>query len=130
MSEERQVISTPNAPAAIAAYSQAIKANGFIFVSGQLALDPKSSSGNLISDNAKEQTEQVLKNVKAILEAAGSSLEKVVKVTVLLSDIADFGVMNEVYVTYFPSNPPARAAYAVAHLPKSALVEIEVVALA
>ncbi|PRP74304.1 ribonuclease [Planoprotostelium fungivorum] len=123
----RQVIHTTNAPAAVAAYSQAIKANGFIFVSGQLGLVPKT--GEFISNNVEEQADQVLKNLQAILEAAGSSLEKIVKCTVLLSDIANFNAVNSVYVKYFPNDPPARAAYAVAHLPKSALVEIEAIAL-
>ena len=125
---DRTVISTSNAPAAVAAYSQAISANGFIFVSGQVALDPKT--GKLEGTTASEQTERALLNVRAILEAAGSAMNSVVKCTVLLNDIADYAEVNRAYADFFPVDPPARAAYAVGKLPLGALVEIEVIALA
>jgi 2-iminobutanoate/2-iminopropanoate deaminase len=123
----RQVIATPHAPAAVGPYSQAIAANGFVFVSGQLGLVPetKQFAGNTVA----AQTEQALQNIAAILEAAGTDLAHVVKVTVLLADIAAFKEMNEVYSAFFPMQPPARAAYAVRDLPLGALVEIEAIAV-
>jgi 2-iminobutanoate/2-iminopropanoate deaminase len=124
----RQVVTTPNAPQAIGPYSQAIKANGFVFVSGQISIDPES--GNVMGGAVTEQTERVMKNVEAILTAAGSSLAKVVKSTVYLKSMADFPAMNEVYATFFDSDPPARATVEVSRLPKDVLVEIDVVALA
>lgn len=124
----REVIFTENAPKAIGPYSQAVKAGGFVFVSGQIPVDP--STGELVVGDIKVQTERVLENVKAILKAAGSSLDKVVKATVFLSDMNDFAAMNEVYARYFVSAPPARAAVQVARLPKDVGVEIEVIALA
>ena len=124
----RQVISTPNAPRAIGPYSQAIKAGEFIFISGQISIDPES--GNVMGGAVTEQTERVMKNLAAILEAAGSSMEMVVKSTVYLKSMADFPAMNEVYATFFDSAPPARATVEVSRLPKDVLVEIDVVALA
>lgn len=122
----KQKIETSNAPAAIGPYSQAINADGFIFVSGQLPIDP--ATGEFPSDNAAEQTRQSLENMKAILEEAGYTMDRVVKTTVLLSDINDFAAMNEVYATYFNAPFPARAAYEVVNLPKGAKVEIEAIA--
>ena len=124
----RHVISTPNAPRAIGPYSQAIKAGEFIFISGQISIDPES--GNVMGGAVTEQTERVMKNLAAILEAAGSSMEMVVKSTVYLKSMADFPAMNEVYATFFDSAPPARATVEVSRLPKDVLVEIDVVALA
>ena len=123
----RQRIQTENAPAAIGPYSQAIKANGFVFVSGQIPIDPQT--GEFVAGGIAEQTARVLKNLTAVLEAAGSSLEQVVKTTVFLADMKEFSGMNEVYATYFPGPPPARATVAAAGLPRDARVEIEAVAL-
>ena len=123
----RQRVQTDNAPAAIGPYSQAIKANGFVFVSGQVGFDPKT--GEFVPGGVAEQTEQVLKNVSAVLEAAGSSLDQVVKTTVFLADMKEFSAMNEVYAKFFSEPPPARATVAAAGLPRDARVEIEVVAL-
>lgn len=120
-------IHTPKAPAAVGPYSQAVQAGKTIYVSGQLPLDP--ATGAFTADDIVSQTHQSLKNVKHILEAAGADLSCVVKVTVLLKDIADFAAMNEVYATYFSAPYPARAAFQVACLPKNALVEIECVAV-
>lgn len=125
---ERERIQTDNAPAAIGPYSQAIKAGGFVFVSGQLPLDPRT--GQFVAGGIAEQTGQVLKNLSAILEAAGSSLDRVVKTTVFLADMKEFTGMNEVYGTFFSGPPPARATIAAAGLPRDARVEIEAVALA
>ena len=127
-SPERERIQTDNAPAAIGPYSQAIKAGGFVFVSGQIPIDPQT--GQFVSGGIAEQTEQVLKNLSAVLEAAGSSLGLVVKTTVFLADMKEFSGMNEVYATFFSSSPPARATVAAAGLPRDARVEIEAVALA
>jgi 2-iminobutanoate/2-iminopropanoate deaminase len=124
----REVISTEKGPKAIGPYSQAIKANGFIFVSGQTAFDP--ASGKAIEGGTAKQTERIIENLKAILESAGSSLERVIKVGVFLKDMNDFTVMNEVYARYFPANPPARTTVEVARLPRDFLVEIDVIALA
>lgn len=124
----RDVIATDQAPKAIGPYSQAIRANGFVYVSGQIPLDPATQQ--MVDGDVQAQTDRVLRNVKGILEAAGSSLEKVVKTTVFLKSMGEFAAMNEVYGKYFTANPPARATIAVAGLPKDALVEIEVVALA
>ena len=124
----REVISTEKGPQAIGPYSQAIKANGFIFVSGQTAFDP--ASGKAIQGETAKQTECTLENVKAILQAAGSSLDRVVKVGVFLKDMNDFTAMNEVYALYFPANPPARTTVEVATLPRDFLVEMDVIALA
>jgi len=123
----RQRIQTDNAPAAIGPYSQAIKANGFVFVSGQIPIDPQT--GEFVSGGIAEQTARVLKNLTAVLEAAGSSLEQVVKTTVFLADMKEFSGMNEVYKDFFPTPPPARSTVAAAGLPRDARVEIEAVAL-
>ena len=124
----REAIATKDAPQALGPYSQAIKANGFIFVSGQLAIDP--STQQVISGDMAAQTDRVLRNVSAILEAAGSTLDKVVRVCVFLKNMDDFAAMNEVYGKYFLSIRPARSTVGVARLPKDVLVEIEVIALA
>jgi 2-iminobutanoate/2-iminopropanoate deaminase len=121
-----KAIVTNNAPAAIGPYSQAIEANGFVYVSGQLPINP--STGGFVDGGIKEQTRQSLLNAKAILNEAGLDLCNVVKTTVLLSDIADFQAMNEVYAEMFTSPFPARSAFAVRALPKNALLEIEVIA--
>lgn len=122
----RKVISTAAAPAAIGPYSQAIEANGFLYISGQVPLDP--ATGQLVAGGIAEQTRQVMKNIGAILEAAGYTYANIVKTTCLLSTMDNFKAMNEVYATFFPENPPARAAFAVQALPLSALIEIEVIA--
>ena len=127
MSFTRDAVSTNNAPQAIGPYSQAIKANGFLFTSGQIALDP--ATNNLITGGIVEQTEQVLKNLTAILQAAGSSWEKVVKTTVFLKDMGQFGQMNEVYGKVCKGAPPARSTVEVARLPKDVAVEIDLIAL-
>lgn len=118
-------VKTSEAPAAIGPYSQAIKAGPFIYTSGQVALDP--ASGQLIEGGIKEQTVQVLNNLKAVLQAAGGSLQNVVKTTVFLQDINDFQAMNSIYAEYFQGVAPARSTVQVAALPKGALVEIECV---
>ena len=124
----RETVSTPQAPKAIGPYSQAIKANGFIFISGQVAFDP--ATGSLVSGGIEDQTERVLKNLTAILQAAGSSWEKVVKTTVFLKDMSDFAQMNEVYAKYCKGAPPARSTVEVARLPRDVSVEIDLIALA
>lgn len=121
-----KAISTKNAPAAIGPYSQAIETGGMIFASGQLPIDP--NTGVFPEGGIKEQTRQSILNAKAILEEAGCSLSNVVKTTVLLSDIADFAAMNEVYASFFSEPFPARSAFAVRDLPKGALIEIEMIA--
>ncbi len=120
-------IQSTAAPAAIGPYSQAIEANGMVFASGQIPIDP--STGNIVEGGIEQQTHQSLRNVKAVLEAAGTDLAHVVKTTVFLSSITDFANMNEVYAQYFSQPFPARSAVAVKDLPKGALVEIEVVAV-
>ena len=124
----REIVSTDAAPRAIGPYSQAIRAGGFLFLSGQVALDPRT--GQLVGSDIKQQTRQVLENVRAILEAAGSSLRQVVKCTVFLADMNDFGPLNEEYGSFFQDQPPARTTVQVAKLPRGALVEIDVIALA
>ncbi len=124
----KEVISTDRGPKAIGPYSQAIKANGLIFVSGQIPLDPRTQQ--MADGDVARQTEQVLENLKGIVEGAGSSLDRVVKTTVYLKNLADFAAMNEVYGRYFSSSPPARATVEVARLPKDARVEIDLIALA
>lgn len=121
-----KAIQTNNAPAAIGPYSQAIEVNGFIFASGQIPIDP--ATGEFVKGGIKEQTRQSLLNAKSILIAAGTDLNRVVKTTVFLSDIANFTAMNEVYSTFFEQPFPARSAVAVKDLPKGALVEVEVLA--
>lgn len=124
---EKINVSTKQAPAAIGPYAQANRVGDFIFTSGQIPLDPKT--GEMVGSTIEEQTEQVLKNVKAVLEAGGSSLDRVIKTTVFLKEMTDFGKMNEVYSKYFTGGSlPSRSAVAVAQLPKGSLVEIEVVA--
>ncbi len=122
----KQVISTNEAPGAIGPYSQAIKANGFLFVSGQLPVVP--ATGQFAEGGVSGQTRQSLENVKAILAAAGCTLDDVVKTTVFIKDMNDFGVVNTAYAEYFTHDCPARACFEVARLPKDALVEIEVIA--
>jgi 2-iminobutanoate/2-iminopropanoate deaminase len=124
----RDVISTDDGPRAIGPYSQAIRANGFVFVSGQVAIDPATQQ--VIDGDVAIQTDRVLKNLSAILQAAGSGLEKVVRSTVFLKNMGDFTAMNEVYGRYFSAMPPARSTVEVARLPKDVLVEIDVIALA
>ena len=123
----RDVVLTDRAPKPIGPYSQAIRANGFLFVSGQVALDPKT--GEMTETDIRKQTECVLENVRGIVEAAGSKMNHIVKTTVFLKDMSDFGTMNEVYAGYFTSTPPARSTVQVSRLPKDALVEIEVIAM-
>jgi 2-iminobutanoate/2-iminopropanoate deaminase len=126
----KEVVRTESAPAPFqgAPYSQAIKANGFVFVAGQVSLKP--DHGEIIGDTIEEQTEQVLTNLRAILEAAGSGLDKLVKTTVFLQSLDDFPRMNEVYKQHVGDQPPARSTFEVAKLPSGALVEIEAIALA
>jgi 2-iminobutanoate/2-iminopropanoate deaminase len=123
----KDIIQTDTAPQAIGPYSQAIKAGGFLFVSGQIPIDPQS--GQFVPGGIAEQTEQVMKNLSAVLLAAGSGLDRVVKATVFLADMDEFSLMNQVYGKYFSSNPPARATVEVARLPRDARVEIDVIAL-
>jgi len=124
----KKVLATKNAPAAIGPYSQAVKADNLVFVSGQLPIDP--ATGEFAGDDIVAQTRQSLANIKAILESDGLGMTDVVKVTVLMQHIADFAAMNEVYATFFEGDCPARAAYEVAALPKGALIEIEAIAYA
>ena len=123
----RESVQTENAPKAIGPYEQAIKANGFIYTAGQIPIDPKT--GNFVEGGITAQTRQVLENLKAVLEAGGSSLDRVVKATVFLKNMADFAAMNEVYAQYLGSAKPARSTVAVAELPRDALIEIDLVAL-
>jgi len=123
----REVVQTDNAPKAIGPYEQAIKASGFIYTAGQIPIDPKT--GNFVEGGITAQTRQVLENLKAVLEAGGSSLDRVVKATVFLKNMADFAAMNEVYAQYLGGAKPARSTVAVAELPRGALVEIDLVAL-
>ena len=122
----KKIIATKNAPAAIGPYSQAIEANGFIFISGQLPIDP--ATGQMAPADTKLQTEASIKNIEAILKSEGLTLENVLKTTVFMADLGQFAQMNEVYAKFFSANPPARAAVEVKALPKAALVEIEAVA--
>jgi 2-iminobutanoate/2-iminopropanoate deaminase len=124
----KEVISTEKAPKAIGPYSQAIKANGFIFTAGQISFDP--ATGQIVEGDVTRQTARVCENLKAIVEAAGSSLDKAVKATVYLKDMNDFVAMNEVYTRYFPANPPARSTVEVTRLPRDVQVEIDLIALA
>lgn len=124
----REVVSTREAPAAIGPYAQAIKANGLVFASGQIPLDP--ASGQIVAGDITVQTERVLKNLQAVLTAAGSSLQRVVRTTVYLKDLGEFAAMNEVYGRFFAAEPPARSTVEVARLPRDARVEIDVIALA
>ena len=122
----KKVIATKNAPGAIGPYSQAIEVNGMLFISGQIPINPET--GNIVEGGIYEQTEQVMKNLEGILTEAGYTFDNVVKSTCLLSDMANFAAMNEVYGKRFTQNPPARAAFAVRTLPKEVLVEIEMIA--
>ena len=124
---KKEIISTDQAPGAIGPYSQAVKIGEMVFVSGQIPIDPLS--GNLIEGDIKTQTRQVLKNVTAVLSAAGTSLDGVVKTTVFITNMNDFSLMNEVYAEFFTSMPPARACVEVSRLPKDVLVEVEAIAI-
>ncbi len=123
----KKVISTDKAPQAIGPYSQAIEINGTLYISGQVPIDP--STGKVVEGGIKEQTGQVMKNIGAILETAGYSFSAVVKSTCLMSDMANFKAMNEVYGSYYKENPPARAAFAVKELPLGVMIEIETIAV-
>ncbi|MBZ5645042.1 MAG: RidA family protein [Acidobacteriia bacterium] len=120
-------VATDKGPKAIGPYSQAVRANGFVFLSGQIALDPKTQQ--IVEGGISYQTERVFENLKAILDAAGSSLDQVVKTTVFLADMTEFGAMNEVYSRYFTSNPPARSTIEASRLPRNVRVEIDLIAL-
>ena len=124
----KEIIQTEQAPQAIGPYSQATKAGGFVFVSGQIPIDP--GTGQFVAGGIAEQTQQVMKNLAAVLEAAGSGLDRVVKTTVFLADIEEFAAMNEVYGRFFKQQPPARATVQAGRLPRNAKVEIEAIALA
>jgi len=124
----KDVVLTDRGPKPIGPYSQAIRTNGFLYVSGQVALDPKT--GEFVGTDIRQQTERTLENIKGILEAAGSNMHHVVKTTVFLKDMNDFAAMNEAYARFFSLAPPARSTVQVARLPKDALVEIEVIASA
>ncbi len=123
----KHIIHTSNAPAAIGPYSQAVEANGMLFISGQVAIDPQT--GKVTEGGISEQTEQVMKNIGAILKEAGYDFSHVIKSTCLLSDMGNFAAMNAIYGKYYPENPPARAAFAVKELPLGVLVEIETIAV-
>jgi 2-iminobutanoate/2-iminopropanoate deaminase len=123
----RDIVTTDCGPKPIGPYSQAVKANGFLYLSGQVALDPKTNE--MTGADIRQQTERVLENIKGIVEAAGSNLHHVIKTTVFLKDMNEFPQMNEVYARYFSAAPPARSTVQVARLPKDALVEIEVIAV-
>jgi 2-iminobutanoate/2-iminopropanoate deaminase len=123
----KKVIDTDRAPEAIGPYSQAIQAGDFLFLSGQIPLDPKT--GELVKGDIRNQTRQVLENIRGVLESQGSGMKDVVKVTIFLKDIGNFNQVNEGYATYFPSSPPARSTVEVAKLPKDADIEIEMIAL-
>jgi 2-iminobutanoate/2-iminopropanoate deaminase len=123
----REIISTENAPRAIGPYSQAVRVGGFVFASGQIPIDP--ATGEFVAGGVAEQTDQVLRNVSAVLEAAGTGLNRVVKTTVFLADMNDFIAMNEVYGRFFGEQPPARATVQAARLPRDARVEIEAIAI-
>ena len=124
----KEIIATEKGPKAIGPYSQAVKANGYIFTAGQIAFDP--ATGQLVEGDVARQTARVLENLKAIVEAAGSSLERAVKATVFLKDMNDFAAMNEVYARYFPKEPPARSTVEAARLPRDVRVEIDLIVLA
>lgn len=122
-----ETVATDRGPKAIGPYSQAVRANGFVFVSGQIPLDPKTQQ--VVEGDAAVQTERVLENLKAVVEAAGSTIPRVVKTTVFLADMNDFAAMNEVYARYFVAHPPARSTVEVTRLPKNVRVEIDLIAL-
>jgi 2-iminobutanoate/2-iminopropanoate deaminase len=123
----KKVIQTDKAPKAIGPYSQAIQAGNFLFLSGQIPLDPKT--GELVKGDIRQQTKQVLENIKGVMESQGLGMEDIVKVTIFLKDIGNFNQVNEVYATYFPSSPPARSTVEVTKLPRDADIEIEAIAL-
>jgi len=127
LTQEKKVVATKEAPQAIGPYSQAIKAGGFVFTAGQIPIDP--ATGKLVEGDVKVQTERVLKNLSAVLAAAGSSMDRVVKTTVFLKNMSDFPAMNEVYGQFFKNDPPSRSTVQVAALPKDAVIEIDAVAL-
>lgn len=120
---EKKIIKTGDAPQAIGPYSQAVEAGGFVFVSGQIPIDPKS--GNVVQVDIKSQTRQVMENAKAILSAAGCGMSQVVKATIYLKNMADFVAVNEIYGAYFPSDPPARATVEVSRFPKEVAIEMD-----
>jgi 2-iminobutanoate/2-iminopropanoate deaminase len=122
-----ETVATDRGPKAIGPYSQAVRANGFVFLSGQIPIDPKTQQ--VVEGDAAAQTERVLENLKAVVEAAGSSIQRVVKTTVFLADMNDFAAMNDVYSRYFVTHPPARSTVEVARLPKNVRVEIDLIAL-
>ena len=125
---KKEIVSTKDAPAAIGPYSQAIKAAGLVFISGQIPLDP--ASGEIAGDSIEAQTKSVMKNLEAVLKAAGSDLDKVIKTTIYLTDLNDFALVNGIYGSYFNDSPPARATVEVSGLPKGVKVEIDAIALA
>jgi len=125
---DKRIVRAEDAPEAIGPYSQAVVANGMVYAAGQVPLDPRT--GQIVPGDIRAQTKRVMENLKAVLAAAGSSMDKVVKTTVFLRDLNDFGTMNEIYGAYFREHPPARSTVQVAKLPREAAVEIEVVALA
>lgn len=124
---KKTVISTDKAPAAIGPYSQGIKVNGFIYLSGQIPLIPES--GEMVSGGIEEQTKRVMDNIQAVLESQGLTMENVIKTTIFMIDLGQFGTVNDIYASYFTSSPPARSTIQVAALPKGALIEIETVAV-
>ena len=124
---EKEIINTAGAPEAIGPYSQAVKAGGFVFISGQIPIDPHS--GDVISGDIKEQTQRVMKNLGSVLSAAGSGFDRIVKTTIYLKNLADFNSVNEVYGSYFSNNPPARATVEVNNLPRGVDIEIDATAL-
>jgi 2-iminobutanoate/2-iminopropanoate deaminase len=123
----KKIIHTENAPKAVGPYSQAIESNGMLFISGQIPIDP--NTGQIVPGGIKEQTEQVMENISAILKEAGFTFNQVVKSTCLLNDMDNFSAMNEVYARYYKNDPPARAAYGVVRLPLGVLIEIETIAM-
>ncbi len=123
----KKIIQTENAPKAIGPYSQAVEHNGTLYISGQIPINPET--GQIVEGGIKEQTRQVMENIKAILEAAGYKFDNVVKSTCLLDDMENFAAMNEIYAEYYPANPPARAAYGVVKLPLGVMIEIETIAM-
>jgi 2-iminobutanoate/2-iminopropanoate deaminase len=128
MSFKREIVATKNAPAAVGPYSQGVRVGGFVFTAGQIPLVPET--GKLVEGGIEEQTRQVMRNLAGVLEAAGSSLDKIVKTTIFVTDIGDFAAVNQVYGSFFAAEPPARSTVQVAALPLGAQVEIEAVAVA
>ena len=122
----KECLSTDKAPAAVGPYSQGVRVGNLLFISGQIPLIP--DTGKMVEGRIGEQTHQVLRNLAAVVEAAGGSLDDIVKTTIYMTDLADFGIVNEIYAAYFPENPPARSTVQVVVLPKGALIEIEAIA--